>query len=206
MSDNEGKRRRRETIADRNLGDVGGSDDFGVKVRHGLAEVGDRDDSSVPLSHQNRNDLTGAAVQQVDSVGGHGVEDTIDLCGTFFGDVPFRQRAGVQIEGIRHAYSSRMAMMPWLNSLPSGSMPSWIIRARSFLAPIGLPRMPSCFMNFFQPATNSACPSRAARMSCSPRASSSLLGSGRRAAGLPCRCWLTFRRVAIVASLVRFTL
>ena len=39
---------------------------------------------------------------------------------------------GIQEEGIRHAYSPRMAMMPWLNSLPSGLILSRIAVVRSF--------------------------------------------------------------------------
>src|SRR5581483_6886984 len=145
MSDDEGKRREGKAIAERHAVDVGGVNDFGFEVAQGLSEVGDRDKARVPFSDQDGDDLARADVQDMDAVGGYRVEDRIDQSGAEFRHIPFGQCARVQEEGVRQAYSSRISIMPRLNSLLLGSKPSRIIRSRNFFAPIGLAgtRMPS---------------------------------------------------------------
>jgi serine/threonine protein kinase len=120
---------------------------------------------------------------------------------TIFRNVPFCQRAGVEVKGAHHAYSSRMAIMPRLNWLSSGLIPVGSGISRSFLAPTGLPWMPSSFMNWVQPARNSRWPCRASRISCSPKASSPGLGWLPAGPALPACCLVIFRGVAIARSL-----
>src|SRR5262249_336008 len=163
-------------------------------------ELRDRDHSRVSFSHEDRQHLAGTDVEDIDPVGGYCVEDRIDLGRPSFRDIPLGQRARVHVERIGHAYSSRMPMMPWLHSLLSGLKPLLSNLSRSFLALMGLPRMPSCFMNFSQPATKFACSSRETRKSSSPNASSSRSASVRRG-WRPSRCRFPgLRFVAIVCS------
>src|SRR5205085_7475238 len=141
------KRRQHEAVADRLLLDIGVAENFSFEIDQRLSEIGRRDRSCVSLPNEDRHDLTGANIEQADSVGGYRVKNRMDLSRPIFGEVALRQRACVEAEGIRHSYSSRISIMPRLNSVPSGSRPSRIAISRSFLAPIGLAgrRMPSCF-------------------------------------------------------------
>src|SRR5260370_12164611 len=173
MSDYKRKRGRDEPTGNGSSCDPCCTNYFGVEVRHGLPKIRNRKGCRVPFSDKDRHNFTGADIQETNPVGRHMIEDGIDLGRPFFRYIPFSQSTRVQVEGIRHAYSSRMAMMPWLNSLDSGLNPFLSNRSRSFLAPIGLLLMPSCFMNFFQPAMKSASSSRETRKSSSPSARSS---------------------------------
>src|SRR5437870_2756385 len=137
MCDDQRKGRQRETIGDRYFLDVGGTDDFRVEFEHGIIKIPRRNRSGIPLANKDRNDLAGTNIEHVKSLTSGVIKDRVILCRPLFGDVPLCQGARVQVERARHSYSSRISMMPRLNSFPSGSMPDWIIRSRSSLAPIG---------------------------------------------------------------------
>src|SRR5437773_1901113 len=124
MSDNERKRRKRETIANRHSLEVSRLNDFRFEINHGLSEVGIRYHACVSLPNQNRDDFTGTDIKDVDSVPGNRVEDGVDFGRSQLRNITLRQRTRIQVEGIRQTYSSRISIIPRLNSVLSGSMPS----------------------------------------------------------------------------------
>src|SRR5262249_53755454 len=155
--------------------------------------------------HKDPHHLASADVQDMNSVGGNCVENGIDLGEPYFGNVPLGQRARM-VERVRHAYSSRISIMPRLNSLLSGLKPLLSnISCRSF-APIGLPLMPSCLRNFLKPAARigwSFLPWRSISSASSRSSRSSAdIGSLRRGRRLARPCSLALDRAAIVCSLV----
>src|SRR6266852_244215 len=162
-----------ETIADRQFVDVGGSDDFVLEVNQRLPKIRIGNDSRVALANQDRHDLPRAHIQNVEPLPGNFVENLIDHRRALFRNESLRQGAGVEVEGVHSAYSSRMAMMPWLNSFVLGLIPVWSSISRSFFAPTGFPQIPTVCMNLFQPAKNSLWPALASHVSSSPRERSS---------------------------------
>src|SRR2546428_12141582 len=207
MSNYERKRGSDEPAGDGHSGYVRCVDNFVFEVSQRFSEIDLRNHSCVALADQDGDYFSRTDIQDVNSLRGYRIEDRIDPRRSRLRDVPLRQRAGVQVEGIRHFYSSRISIIPRLNWLSLGSSPSLIASSCSFLAPIGLPRIPSCFMNLSQPATKSASSSLLTRKSssASSRSSRSASDIGSLCCGgrLPRRFFPGLDRVAIVRSLVR---
>src|SRR5262249_23720448 len=108
MSDNERDGRRGEAIGDRQLVHVGGVEDFALKIGQRLPEIGGGDDSRIPLPDEDRHDLAGGDIEQIEPLRWHRIKERMNVWRSFFGDVALCQSTGVEVKGIRHPYSSRI--------------------------------------------------------------------------------------------------
>src|SRR5207245_9068384 len=113
------------------------ANNLGVEINHRLVKISCRDDACVPFTNHHRDHLSQTDAKEAESFARNLFENRVDPFRPRFSDVALGQRAGVQQESVGHAYSSRISMMPRLNSFLAGSMPSLSAISCSFPAPIG---------------------------------------------------------------------